>query len=104
MNKRTQYRQLQAEERKTIASLHLQGSRIRAMARILGCPAATFSCELMRNSFAVGDTSVPAKTPSVAPQRESPLQKALRPKRLLACRSYFARVELAASAAIGQSL
>jgi transposase, IS30 family len=32
----TQYQQLQPEERLTIGSLHLQGSSIRSMARILG--------------------------------------------------------------------
>jgi transposase, IS30 family len=66
MNERTQYQQLQPEERQTIASLHLQGSSIRAMARILGRSPATVSRELTRNSSAVGYASVPAKTLSVA--------------------------------------
>ncbi|WP_175233539.1 helix-turn-helix domain-containing protein, partial [Paraburkholderia humisilvae] len=48
MNERTQYKQLQREERLTIASLHLQGSSIRAMARILGRSPATVSRELTR--------------------------------------------------------
>jgi IS30 family transposase len=66
MNERTQYQQLQPGERQTIASLHLQGSSIRAMARILGRSPATVSRELTRNSSAVGYASVPAKTLSVA--------------------------------------
>ncbi|OTP66211.1 Mobile element protein [Caballeronia sordidicola] len=36
MPEKTSYQQLQPEERLTIASLHLQGSSMRAMARILG--------------------------------------------------------------------
>jgi IS30 family transposase len=36
MAEKTSYQQLQPEERLTIASLHLQGSSMRAMARILG--------------------------------------------------------------------
>src|ERR1700710_2383382 len=66
MNERTQYQQLQPEKCQTIASLHLQGSSIRAMARILGRSPATVSRELTRNSSAVGYASVPAKTLSVA--------------------------------------
>ncbi|MDR5755232.1 helix-turn-helix domain-containing protein, partial [Caballeronia sp. LZ024] len=41
MHERTPYQQLQPEERLTIASLHLQGSSIRAMARILRRSPAT---------------------------------------------------------------
>ena len=62
MNERTQYKQLQPEERLTIASLHLQGSSIRAMARILGRSPATVSRELTRNSCPAGYASVPAET------------------------------------------
>jgi IS30 family transposase len=40
------YQQLQPEERLTIASLHLQGSSMRAMARMLGRSPATVSREL----------------------------------------------------------
>jgi Helix-turn-helix domain len=61
-----EYQQLQPEERQTIASLHLQGSSIRAMARILGRSLATVSRELTRNSSAVRYASVSAKTLSVA--------------------------------------
>ena len=53
MNERTQYQQLQPEERQTIASLHLQCSSIRAMTRILGRSPANVSRELTRNSSAV---------------------------------------------------
>jgi transposase, IS30 family len=66
MNERTQYKQLQPEERLTIASLHLQGSSIRAMARILGRSPATVSRELTRNSCSAGYASVPAETLSAA--------------------------------------
>ncbi|WP_408164137.1 helix-turn-helix domain-containing protein [Caballeronia jiangsuensis] len=45
MHERTQYQQLQPEERLTIASLHLQGSSIRTMARILGRSPASVSRE-----------------------------------------------------------
>jgi IS30 family transposase len=38
-----QYQQLQPEERLTIASMHLQGSSMRAMARMLGRSPATVS-------------------------------------------------------------
>ena len=44
-----QYQQLQPEERLTIASMHLQGSSMRAMARMLGRSPATVSRELARN-------------------------------------------------------
>src|SRR6195952_4208270 len=60
MSEKTSYQQLQPEERLTIASLHLQGSSMRAMARILGRSPGTISRELMRNSSSVGYTSVPA--------------------------------------------
>ena len=62
MHERTRYQQLQPEERLTIASLHLQGSSIRAMARILGRSPATVSRELTRNSCPAGYASVPAET------------------------------------------
>src|SRR5471032_2662664 len=57
---KTSYQQLQPEERLTIASLHLQGSSMRAMARILGRSPGTISRELMRNNSPVGYASVPA--------------------------------------------
>src|SRR6195952_1653211 len=60
MSEKTSYQQLQPEERLTIASLHLRGSSMRAMARILGRSPGTISRELMRNSSSVGYTSVPA--------------------------------------------
>src|SRR5258708_26462159 len=66
MPEKNQYQQLQPEERLTIASLHLQGSSIRAMARILGRSPATVSRELMRNSSPVGYSSVPAEALSAA--------------------------------------
>ena len=61
MHERTPYQQLQPEERLTIASLHLQGSSIRAMARILRRSPATVSRELKRNSSPAGYASVPAE-------------------------------------------
>jgi IS30 family transposase len=66
MHERTQYQQLQPEERLIIASLHLQGSSIRAMARILGRSPATVSRELTRNSSPAGYASVPAEALSAA--------------------------------------
>nr|WP_083637990.1 helix-turn-helix domain-containing protein [Caballeronia sordidicola] len=58
--RKTSYRQLQPEERLTIASLHLQGMSMRTIARILGRSAGTISRELMRNSSPVGYASLPA--------------------------------------------
>ncbi|WP_246217567.1 IS30 family transposase [Paraburkholderia panacisoli] len=66
MHERTQYQQLQPEERLIIASLHLQGSSMRAMARILGRSPATVSRELTRNSSPAGYVSVPAEALSAA--------------------------------------
>ncbi len=66
MHERTPYQQLQPEERLTIASLLLQGSSIRAMARILGRSPATVSRELARNSSPAGYASVPAEALSTA--------------------------------------
>jgi len=60
MSGKPSYQQLQPELRLTIASLHLQGSSMRAMARILGRSPGTISRELMRNSSPVGYASAPA--------------------------------------------
>ena len=60
------YRQLQPEERLTIASLRLQGSSIRAMARMLKRSPATVSRELARNSGPEHYASMPAQALSVA--------------------------------------
>ncbi|MEM5346327.1 IS30 family transposase, partial [Paraburkholderia azotifigens] len=60
------YQQLQPEERLTIASQHLQGSSIRAMARMLGRSPATVSRELARNCGPDRYASVPAQALSVA--------------------------------------
>src|SRR5471032_2056927 len=104
MNERTQYQQLQSEERLTIASLHLQGSSIRAMARMLGRSPPTVSRELTRNSSAVGYASLPAQALSVARRSVgSPPQQALPAKRLLAHRSHPARVEMVAPTDIGHT-
>ena len=65
MSERTPYQQLQPEERLTIASMRLQGSSIRAMARILGRSPATISRELARNSSPVGYASMPAHALSI---------------------------------------
>src|ERR1700735_673013 len=56
-----QYQQLQPEERLTIASMHLQGSSMRAMARMLGRSPATVSRELARNCGRDNYASVPAQ-------------------------------------------
>src|ERR1700710_2542372 len=66
MHERTRYQQLQPEERLIIASLHLQGSSILAMARILGRSPATVSRELTRNSCSSRYASGPAETLSAA--------------------------------------
>ncbi len=50
MEEQTKYRQLQPEERMTIASMNQQGSSLRAMARRLGRAASTVSRELERNA------------------------------------------------------
>jgi len=61
-----QYQQLQPEERLTIASMHLQGSSMRAMARMLGRSPATVSRELARNCRFDSYASMPAQALSVA--------------------------------------
>jgi IS30 family transposase len=55
------YQQLQPEERLTIASMHQQGSSMRAMARMLGRSPATVSRELARNCGTDSYASVPAQ-------------------------------------------
>jgi IS30 family transposase len=60
MSEKLSYLQLQPEKRLTIASLHLQGLSMRAMARILGRSPGTISRELMRNSSPIGYASVVA--------------------------------------------
>ena len=50
MERTTTYRQLQAEERMTIASLMQQGCSVRAMARTLGRAPSTVLRELGRNA------------------------------------------------------
>ena len=58
----TRYRQLQPEDRVTIASLRQQGRGVRAIARALGRPASTVSRELRRNTVAeLGYASTPAQ-------------------------------------------
>ena len=61
-----QYQQLQPEERLTIASMHLQGSSMRAMARMLGRSPAAVSRELARNCRFDSYASMPAQALSVA--------------------------------------
>ena len=57
----TQYKQLQPEDRVTIASLKQQGQGVRAIARTLGRTASTVSRELRRNAVAgIGYASTPA--------------------------------------------
>ena len=50
MQKQTFYRQLQPEDRMTIASMKQEGSSVRAIARTLGRSAGTISRELTRNA------------------------------------------------------
>jgi transposase, IS30 family len=52
MEERTTYRQLQAEDRMTVASMKQQGLSVRAMARTLRRSASTISRELERNTLA----------------------------------------------------
>jgi len=61
-----QYQQLQPEERLTIASMHLRGSSMRAMARMLGRSPATVSRKLARNCRFDSYASKPAQALSVA--------------------------------------
>jgi transposase, IS30 family len=60
------YQQLQPEERLTIASMHQQGSSMRAMARILGRSPSTVSRELARNGGSGSYACLPAQALSVA--------------------------------------
>ena len=52
MNQKTQYSQLQPEDRMTIASMRQQGRSVRAMARTLGRSPSIVSRELQRNTLA----------------------------------------------------
>ena len=59
----TTYRQLQPEERMTIATMCLARSSVRAMARTLGRSAATISREIARSASAEGVyASMPAQS------------------------------------------
>ncbi len=51
MDQTTQYRQLQPEDRMTMASMKQQGSSARAMARALGRSPSTITRELARNTL-----------------------------------------------------
>ncbi len=51
MHEQTKYRQLQPEDRITMASMRQQGSSMRAMARVLGRSASTISREFERNTL-----------------------------------------------------
>ncbi|MFN9089974.1 MAG: IS30 family transposase [Alphaproteobacteria bacterium] len=51
MNQTTQYRQLQPEDRMTMASMKQQGCSARAMARALGRSPSTITRELARNTL-----------------------------------------------------
>jgi transposase, IS30 family len=66
MLKEKRYEQLQAEERLEIASLHLQGLSIRAMARILKRAVSTVSRELTRNRCVLGYVPAAAQALSTA--------------------------------------
>ncbi len=64
--KRTSYRQLQADERLTIASMKQRGLRLREIARTLRREPNTVSRELRRNGAATGYASAPAQAASGA--------------------------------------
>ena len=64
MDKTTQYRQLQPEDRMTIASMLQQGSSARAMTRALDRSVSTITRELARNS--VGELPYGSHTAQVA--------------------------------------
>jgi len=51
MDQTTQYRQLQPEDRMTMASMRQQGLSARAMARTLGRSPSTITRELQRNTL-----------------------------------------------------
>ena len=53
----TRYKQLQAEERMTLSSLHQQGWSLRAMGRLMGRSPSTLCRELRRNSSDSGYAS-----------------------------------------------
>jgi transposase, IS30 family len=57
----TRYKQLQPEDRVTLAALHQQGGSRRQIAAVLGRSPATVSRELRRNSRDVGDSSSAAQ-------------------------------------------
>lgn len=61
-----QYQQLQPEERLTIASMHLRGSSMRAMARMLGRSPATVSRELASHCLCAGRLSWPWSRAEIA--------------------------------------
>jgi IS30 family transposase len=64
MEERTKYRQLQPEDRMTLASMQQQGWSVRAMARTLRRSASTVSRELTRNTL--GDMPYASHTAQVA--------------------------------------
>ena len=63
---RTSYRQLQAEERVTIASMKQRGHGLREIARTLGRDPGSVSRELRRNAGPDGYASTPAQAAFVA--------------------------------------
>jgi transposase, IS30 family len=84
MQDRSTYRQLQPEERMTLASMKQQGCSIRAMARALGRPASTVSRELRRNvSTAGGYASVPAQSMRTARRQASRPMAKLDPRSVM---------------------
>jgi IS30 family transposase len=71
MQTSTTYRQLQPEERMTIASLRQARSGVRAIARALGRSPGTVSRELARNADGDGSySSLPAQALSRARQSQ----------------------------------
>jgi IS30 family transposase len=57
----TRYKQLQPEERMTLASLRQQGHSLRLIAKVLGRNASSLSRELARNGGTHGYASRPAE-------------------------------------------
>jgi IS30 family transposase len=84
MQTRTTYKQLQPEERMTIASMRLARSGVRAMARTLGRSPATISRELSRNADAEGAyASLPAQALSQTRRVEARAAPKLHPDHVL---------------------
>jgi len=77
------YRQLQAEERVTLAALRQQGQSLRQIAAVLQRSPATLSRELRRNGSAGGYASAPAQREHEARRLHARPARKLRPESVL---------------------